>query len=496
MNRVVTMCLVVWLMNVVVVFGQPSQVLFEEAFDSNAREWVVGSAATYSLSIENGRYNLKHTRDRGTWMVWKTVDIDQSRDFEIEVSFADVSSSGGTYGYGLSWGIQDETNRFDFTIRSDGRFSYGYSKAAAWTSVLDWTASRSIKRGGGNVLAIKKSGDQVHFYVNGQYLDRAAAMPFMGNNVGFVLKGSVSVAIDHIIVRQDRKVVRAVPVPSPVADVSASPRIVSSQTPVDPTPTEAPTPIPPAIDVPFQLTELQTLPKNDSLMALVQRGTRIDFTSANPDEVAAAYTLKQTSTVDERYGAYVASSASRVPNVGFVPAGRGVFALKATANNQGEPANIAIAKCLSLAKGKADLKTVALRFTQKYGEPTEQTDSPSGEYVVLDYDLQHDDQIYRVSVAFHYFESIESSAINIVLENRTPVLVHREKLRVQAEIQRLMEERKRLEEERRQREEEERAREEERQRKLAEQKRMEAERKAREKAERNKKATESLEDAF
>ncbi|MBD3307990.1 hypothetical protein GF339_16230 [candidate division KSB3 bacterium] len=192
------------------------QVVFEDDFTDNRHEWYEGDEGEAALRIEAGRYLFEHKRTTGGWFVWKTIDINQQTDFQIQVTLQKTQGTDD-YGYGIIWGRQDASNYYEWVISGTGYYRYGKVQENEWQEMIPWTTSEQIKPGNGtNVLVVNKHDGQLTFSINDQEVNTAAFENFFGNQVGFVVYNEMQIAVEDLRIQQ---VALPEPTPTPQPEV-------------------------------------------------------------------------------------------------------------------------------------------------------------------------------------------------------------------------------------------------------------------------------------
>jgi len=143
----------------------------------------------------------------------KELPSDPYMDYYLEIK---IIQTAGTDDYGHGIFLKDERISGDykenyFMISSNGFFKVcTYSeKEDSITDFQAWKESNLIKQGfdQANILAIKKSGSNTFFYINGEKVFEKQ-FSFWGSSVGFTLYHDQTVKIDHLLIKQDRGKIR------------------------------------------------------------------------------------------------------------------------------------------------------------------------------------------------------------------------------------------------------------------------------------------------
>jgi len=173
-----------------------SNVIFEDYFVDNSQEWPVGDNKDYAIKIRNSRMTFEHKRDVQAWQVFRSVNIDYTRDFSIKtrITFLDGVE---TNGYGLSWGGNGEGNYFYFVVSPNGYFTIKYHFEDQLFTLAEWTENPVVKRGKAtNILEVVKKGEMMHFKLNNQVVFSSEFVSFFGDEVGMEVNQRMKVAID------------------------------------------------------------------------------------------------------------------------------------------------------------------------------------------------------------------------------------------------------------------------------------------------------------
>ena len=184
--------------------GQRS-VRFKETFDDNSNDWTLREGNVESAEIKEGHYAIKLNNAEGQILFWKQeVDFDPAEDFLIETDLVLVSG-GSAKGFSFIWGAENAGNFLAFGLNSEGEYRiYGY-KDYQFSDIIPFTAASSFKPAAqGNRIEVKKSGEKLHFSLNGALLGTASYTPTAGKGIGFITSGSLDLKVNEIIIRQEK----------------------------------------------------------------------------------------------------------------------------------------------------------------------------------------------------------------------------------------------------------------------------------------------------
>ena len=177
---------------------------FEDDFIDN--DWTETDGENSFSTVLNGYYILEHKRTSMSWLFTKSLYLNPNEDFYIETKMTQLSGITND-GYGIIFGMSGGQNYYSFIVSSDGKYKlYGY-RNNDFFSPKEWTKEKVInKKNTANVLGIKKTGDDIYFFVNGQLLFSQRYQPFFGLSIGFVLNRKMKVAVDYIKVKQSNTI--------------------------------------------------------------------------------------------------------------------------------------------------------------------------------------------------------------------------------------------------------------------------------------------------
>lgn len=178
-----------------------TNVLLRDDFTNNHNEWNVTDDEYVSSKIKKGLYVLRNKSADYVWRFWKDIYLDQSEDFYIETKMKHTAGDEN-HAYGIIWGTYDWANGYNFVITSSGYFKIYSYKNEKGNDIQDWKVCKSIKpKGQYNVLAIKRKGSIMYFYVNGTKVHSCRFLPFHGTMSGFLVQQEMTVAVDYFLIK-------------------------------------------------------------------------------------------------------------------------------------------------------------------------------------------------------------------------------------------------------------------------------------------------------
>ncbi|MBU3914464.1 hypothetical protein KKA14_02930, partial [bacterium] len=189
-----------------------TDIIFHETFDNNKNDWPIASNDRLTTKIKKGYYLFLFEDSSDSGRIWKNVPIDSKSDFEIEMVFTKADGEENK-AFGITWGgtdnqrslLFDKYSLYSFYITDTGYFKYCKLEQGRYTDIIPWTESPHLKKGEDkNAVKIRKSGDNLVFYINNQLVSKAGFEEFFGNNIGFEINGEMEFEIEDIVVKGKR----------------------------------------------------------------------------------------------------------------------------------------------------------------------------------------------------------------------------------------------------------------------------------------------------
>ncbi|MEN7548344.1 caspase family protein [Rapidithrix thailandica] len=172
--------------------------VFSEHFDNNSNSWPTGEHQEYTAYIQKGYYQLNHLRSFGAWSWHYAVDIDESRDFEIETRLKVLTHGEQGYLNGLIWGKEQNS---DYRL---GYNDYGSHRVCkidhdTWHYFMNWKKG-PVDVEGFNKLTVRKVGRKYYLFINEVLVHTMPYAPFYGKRIGFLANQSTELQVDYLTV--------------------------------------------------------------------------------------------------------------------------------------------------------------------------------------------------------------------------------------------------------------------------------------------------------
>ena len=184
-------------------------VLTKEDFSEDDGEWLVTKTETYTSNISNGSYNIEFLESKGGHYFYKNFSVNPNQDFDIE-SLITIHSEDD-YGSGIVWGYKDPKHMYGFIVRTDGSVKI-YQENDTLINIKPWKRLHYSKPiGTPNSIGLSQRNNQWYFLLNGHIIHTCPAMKWYGPHVGIEINKHMKIAVDQILIRQQRDPINQVP---------------------------------------------------------------------------------------------------------------------------------------------------------------------------------------------------------------------------------------------------------------------------------------------
>ncbi len=178
--------------------------IFEEHFQDNRHKWPTKDTEDCCLAIEDNYYTFEHRRSgNSSWLVWKSLEYfyDQS-EFHIHVVLEHMTSNLN-HGFGLTWGLSDTKNFFQFLISKNGYYKISQREKNQTNHFVDWKTCKKIRYVGLNVLEMRRRGERINFYINSTIVETLSASSLtqvFGRNLGLIVYGKQKIKAHSLMI--------------------------------------------------------------------------------------------------------------------------------------------------------------------------------------------------------------------------------------------------------------------------------------------------------
>lgn len=180
-----------------------NRLIFNDSFNDNSRYWRIGADFSGNYSIQNGQLLLEHRVPNGYKTQTRPVYVHPARDFKITCNISQQQGDDRN-GFGLVWGMKDETYFNALEITSNGKFIVYFMDNDQMKTVVKWTSSADLMGfSQNNTLTLQQIGNNTYLYINGKQQVSFPSLVFFGSKMGFVTHGMSIVSVDDLSVYQD-----------------------------------------------------------------------------------------------------------------------------------------------------------------------------------------------------------------------------------------------------------------------------------------------------
>lgn len=172
--------------------------IFSESFDNNNNNWIIENSWIIGR-FSNGYYEIVCKNFKlNTGLSYKTVSIDQTKDFEIEGSFKVIKGTGA-----LVFGL---TKDFDhFRVEIDNRKNLVIVKDTPSKKKVEKLFSGNIKTikdpGFYNKITIRKIQNSYYVFANDQFVKQISNLILLpGDQIGFSAGLNSDISVDYLYV--------------------------------------------------------------------------------------------------------------------------------------------------------------------------------------------------------------------------------------------------------------------------------------------------------
>lgn len=165
-------------------------ITFSEDFDSNRNGWDEGFFEDEYGTIEytvNGLFAWDVVAAQGVSQKSWASSAPSVEDFAVTVESTHVSGADDA-SYGVLFRIADVDNLYYFCISDVGYYYAGLLQNGEWTTLIDWTETRSINVNSLNTLKVVGEGDEFIFYVNETMVDSVRDSTHLSGTAGLSIE--------------------------------------------------------------------------------------------------------------------------------------------------------------------------------------------------------------------------------------------------------------------------------------------------------------------
>ena len=173
------------------------EAIFSESFENNSNNWITDNQ-WIAGKFGNGRYDITCKNfNKSTGLTYKTISIDQSKDFEVETSFTVISGSGALV-FGLT------TSNYDhYRIEIDEKKNLVIVKNIPSKSKIEKIFSGKEENlvkdiGFYNKITVRKLQGVYYIFVNDILIKQIDNVTLDGDQIGFSVGLNSEITVDYL----------------------------------------------------------------------------------------------------------------------------------------------------------------------------------------------------------------------------------------------------------------------------------------------------------
>ncbi|MGB7925104.1 MAG: hypothetical protein WCF57_17825 [Pyrinomonadaceae bacterium] len=173
--------------------------------DFTDAKWLTGNFSNGNFWYQNGEYHMKATPSHSVVVYAPDKDTYYTQDSTVRVTARSISGTTPSYGYGLAVLGEMKNNQledYSFLIFTglEPQYKVVLHKEGKETPIVSWTKNSIIRAGATpNQLEVRVKGDQMSFYINGQYVTSVKdTAGYKNGSVGFYTSDNYEVAFDDL----------------------------------------------------------------------------------------------------------------------------------------------------------------------------------------------------------------------------------------------------------------------------------------------------------
>ena len=195
-----------------------TEVFFDD-FEDNQNEWMTGSFSKGNrvAQVENGYYSWNaNSKYYGLNASWKSIPINEIKDFEIEAAIKLVKEKRRSEAAALSWGRSGKGS-FYLAFKDDEFVVSIWTDRRKPELVTEWTPTPFLQENEYNKLTVRKVGSTYYLFINEELVHTMAKTKrFFGSDIGFESNNLIHVDYLRVSYLKDKNS-ESVPVATPVA---------------------------------------------------------------------------------------------------------------------------------------------------------------------------------------------------------------------------------------------------------------------------------------
>jgi hypothetical protein len=165
--------------------------ILHDKFENDANMWTERSAKLQCSMLPAQGIIIKSFQEDGVYK-YMAINFNPKKNFQVEGSLK-WAKAGSTAPIGITFGITEMGDSYEFLISQDGTFSIIEVAKGRSKAIQTQIPSADILKDNYNSLMVRKAGGKWFFFINKNLVFECQAQDFSDKNVGFVVKGKTNV---------------------------------------------------------------------------------------------------------------------------------------------------------------------------------------------------------------------------------------------------------------------------------------------------------------
>jgi hypothetical protein len=166
--------------------------LLEESFDSNSKGWITDNQYI-SGTLGNGVYKIRCKNYQGTsGLTTVAVEIDRTKDLEIETSLKVISGTGG-----IAFWMNNNYFHYRIEFNNNGDI-FVVKQSTRLETLYKINKNPAIKSGSKNKFLISKVNNVFYLFINDTFIKEFTGIKPEGSNIGFNVGLNSEIEADYL----------------------------------------------------------------------------------------------------------------------------------------------------------------------------------------------------------------------------------------------------------------------------------------------------------
>ncbi len=128
------------------------------------------------------------------------VNLDETRNFEIEMSMQIFSAPANEWGNGLLWGGSDFNNAYFFSISQYHNYTMGDKNNGQFSLWKNWATHPTLAPTASDKMTVRKYGNKLYFFLNEQFVYSRNYVSKKGNRHQITIAPLTAIRVDYFYV--------------------------------------------------------------------------------------------------------------------------------------------------------------------------------------------------------------------------------------------------------------------------------------------------------